>query len=108
MSIEQIVNEMELYWLYLIEQQGELSNCFSIDQLVGQNTFSNRYNICLWIFEGNRESEFGPFPANLDTVLVFPTPDFPNSKILNETTAGVIPDGRLGCSSNPETEHQEA
>ena len=47
MSIEQIVNEMELYWLYLIEQQGELSNCFSIDQLVGQNTFSNRYNICL-------------------------------------------------------------
>lgn len=43
-----------------------------------------------------------PFPASLATVLVLPTPDLPINKTLNEKIAGVTPDGRLGCSSNPE------
>ena len=34
---EQIINEAQLSWLSLIDNEGKLSNCFSINQLVGQN-----------------------------------------------------------------------
>ena len=30
---EQIVNDAQLSWLSLIDNEGKLSNCFSIDQL---------------------------------------------------------------------------
>ena len=33
---EQIVNDAQLSWLSLIDNEGKLSNCFSIDQLDGQ------------------------------------------------------------------------
>ena len=36
---EQIVNEMQPRCLSLIDNEPEVSNCFSINQLVGQNIF---------------------------------------------------------------------
>ena len=35
-------NEAQLSWLSLIDNEVELSNCFSINQLVGQNTISRK------------------------------------------------------------------
>ena len=34
---EQIVNDAQPSWLSFIDNKGKLSNCFSINQLVGQN-----------------------------------------------------------------------
>ena len=37
-----MINEAQLSWLSLIDNEVELSNCFSINQLVGQNTISRK------------------------------------------------------------------
>ena len=37
---KQIVNEAQPRWLSLVNNEGELSNCFSINQVVGQNIIS--------------------------------------------------------------------
>ena len=40
---EQIVNKAQPSWLSLIDNEGELSNCFSINQLVGQNIILKKW-----------------------------------------------------------------